>query len=500
MNVTNTGGADATLGEVSAAALGLAPPFTLDSTGTTCTTGMVLAKSSVGTCRLQILLMPTEIREYRQTLELDYSWGTGETRTLSQEIVMPTAPPLDVLARSIDYGVKPLHLSAPQEYTIRNRAATAVVLGDVTEAGLGLEPPFHRTGGTCVSGQSLTAHVSCSIQISFVPTAVESFASPAVVRYHVAQSGTPELSAPFTLRGTGTVPVRVSANWPLSQPAAPGTIGRDTVTFTNWGGATATVRAVSSAALGLAPPFSLARTTCITGTTLSPNGSCTLELEFSPTAIGTFEDELTLSYNYPDGATFFVSKRLSARAEANPSTNCFDTGCAAGQVCSATATGVGTCVDVPPPPPNCMAPCLWEARRHCLPVFGACTQEATTNSTLTCDANTGWTLEVWADPTPDVEHTSSSSRRFGAECFFERQFYVPYLLAYSATYTDGSQPIAFATRDFGTRNVYCGPHTGAESGLTPFVEWLTPECLAWASQYLGQTACQSVSTGTCSGS
>lgn len=508
VTIQNGGGADATLGEISAEALGLSPPFAIDAAHSTCTTGQVLAKSYVGLCTLRVLLKPSNVDFHRETIELRYSWGDGESRTASQDIMAIAAPPLQGFTTGGDFGMKPLHQSTINTYLIQNRSSSAVILGDLSDAGLGLSPPFARAGGTCTDNQSLSLYGTCTIGIRFTPTAVQAFASTATLRYGFASRGTLEFASQLNLQGTGAAPVRVSANLPLMQPAAPGTSRRDTVTFTNWGGAPAVLGTVSDAALGLAPPFSIAGGTCTTGATLAPQtGSCTLELQFSPAQVGTFQDELALAYTYANGAAFSISKRLSSRAEASPSTNCFDTGCAVGQVCSGTTPGVGTCIDVPPPPPNCMAPCLWEAQRHCLPVLGECTQEGTPTPTLTCDLDTGWAVQETIHPAPDESGGRVFSyRRFGSECFGERRsggrdFYY----SVGSAFTDGSQPIAYADNLFlqtGERNVYCGPYIGTQqppAGITPFLERQSPECSAWFSQYFGQMSCRSASPGSCSG-
>jgi hypothetical protein len=470
----------------------------------------VLAKSYGGNCTLYVLLTPSTVDFYRETVELDYSWGDGQTRSESQEIVVLAAPPLEGFTSNGDFGTRPLQLSTSRVYLIQNRGTNELVLGDSSDTGLGLTPPFQRAGGTCANGQRLSPNGTCTIWISFTPTDLQTYEITATLRYGLASRGALEFSNRLGLRGTGAAPVRVSANSPLSQPAAPGSTRRDRVTFTNWGGATAVLGTITDAALELAPPFSIAGGTCTTGATLAPQtGSCTLELQFSPTQLGTFQDELRLAYTYANGASFSISKRLSSRAQANPSANCFDTGCADGQVCSETTTGVGTCVDVPPPPPNCMAPCLWEARRHCLPVLGQCAQEGseTTATILTCDVDTGWTQQETRYSTlEDGRGTKFEYRQFGNECFAERRSDGrDIFFSVGSAFTDGSQPIAYADNLFvgvGDRNVYCGPYTGtraAPAGVTPFLERLSPECSAWKSQYLGQTTCRSTSPGTCSG-
>ncbi len=508
VRVQNVGGVDATLGEVSGAALGLAPPFALDTSRSTCTTGTVLAKSHVGTCTLEILFTPRDVGEYRQTLQLAYGWGDGETRSESHEIVANAKLPVVVFTPNGDsgaYWAKPLLLSTRQDHTVRNAGTSELILGDMSDAGLGLQPPFHRTGGTCATGQRLAGKTNCSIFVSFTPTALGGFTDTATIRWGFASRGTLEFSEQRSLFGAGTEPVRASRNVPLSEPTAPGSSRRDIVTLTNWGGAPAVLGTIDSAALGLAPPFSLAGGTCTTGAVLAPQtGSCTLELQFSPTSSGAFADELQVAYTY-GGAAFAISKPLSSRAQASPSANCFDTGCAAGQICSATSPGVGACVEVPPPPPNCMAPCLWEAFRHCLPSFGACTQGTSATTMLTCDANTGWAHEMKFANNPEDRITQNTFRRFGSACYVEqRRDMSDVFFSISSSFSDGAQVIAHSDNLFvepGSRHVFCGPYTEAPGGVTPFIERSSTECTAWKNQYLNSNllTCQSVSPGTCSG-
>lgn len=93
VTVTNGGGAGATLGDVSAQAIGLVSPFALDTTRTTCASGMLLLKSG-GSCKLYLLLAATEAGEYRTPLDFDYSWGSGEARSESHELVVNAVLPL----------------------------------------------------------------------------------------------------------------------------------------------------------------------------------------------------------------------------------------------------------------------------------------------------------------------------------------------------------------------------------------------------------------------
>ena len=94
----------------------------------------------------------------------------------------------------------------------------------------------------------------------------------------------------------------------------------------------------------------------------------------------------------PDGAT-----------SDGGSTNCYDTGCPSQHVCKEQpgTPGFGSCLFVPDPPVHCMAPCLWEARKNCLPVMRNCVRSATYYPNLggaVCDLDTGWRQAFMAGP------------------------------------------------------------------------------------------------------
>jgi hypothetical protein len=86
-------------------------------------------------------------------------------------------------------------------------------------------------------------------------------------------------------------------------------------------------------------------------------------------------------------------------AKWNPSTCACDSSLDAGVYsCPASTpldsrTNACTLPDIPDPPPYCVAPCVWEMVKRCLPVKQACTQATSPGDTKFCQLDTEWSLE-----------------------------------------------------------------------------------------------------------
>lgn len=512
VSVVNTGGVDAKLGEVSAAALGLAAPFSL--VGGTCTSGAVVPKS-YGSCTLQIGFMGSQAREYTQSLALSYGWGGGAgSGTLSVSVSGYGRAPI---ATSWDYRAfanRPLGSATETEVVVRNAGGYTVTLGDVSSSRLALEAPFFGAGGTCASGATLAPDGTCTIVARFAPTAIDTFEDGLEFEYNWAGSGVASFPHYQYISGSTVVPVTVSAEPTILAPVPVGGSAVQTLTVRNAGGEIAVLGTIDTAALGLAPPFVLAGGSCSTGLALAPNGgSCTLDVAFSAATPGAANANLVIRYGWAGSAiAFSVSHAIPATAMAPSSADCYATGCAAGQVCAqitSSAAGAGTCVSVPAPPPGCMAPCIWEARKNCLPVLGACNAQTVQNPsepsgqiTTLCDPATRWaTVE---DRRFGGVSFGAAYRHDAATCY-STGFNVLGNNRYEIPHTDGTGPIGvtlLTVPGIETRSVWCGPYTST-AGLDPAQSYqentTAPECVAWERQYLDWTRCRSQASGSCAG-
>jgi hypothetical protein len=226
---------------------------------------------------------------------------------------------------------------------------------------------------------------------------------------------------------------------------------------------------------------------------------------------------LEVRYSYPRNMDFTLSIPVRGVAAAVTPMDCFQTGCGSGQVClqvTSSGTGAGTCVEIPPPPPNCMAPCLWNARRSCLPVMGACNSSTTTDAsgqlvTLSCDPKTRWARQVNTD-SHDMPRRFTEERKNGNACFAElEQGFLGEGLTH--WFGDGTAGIAIARDDVGAiygypRHVWCGSYTqqqASDYSFKPsepaFIENDSTECKDWNATFLTLTECRISQSGTCAG-
>jgi len=156
--------------------------------------------------------------------------------------------------------------------------------------------PFSRTGGTC--GTTLAAATSCTITVTFAPTAVGAATGTATITASVAVTG-----APVTLTGTGTAPVVSATLTPTTHDY--GTVARGTTTagpiqvftLTNTGNVPLT--GIAQGVLGgtNATEWFVNRLVSTCGpagggqllgqTTLAPGAACVVTVQFRPSTTQT---------------------------------------------------------------------------------------------------------------------------------------------------------------------------------------------------------------------
>jgi len=167
--------------------------------------------------------------------------------------------------------------STAQSVTVSNPTSAAASVSSISTSG-----PFAQTNNC---GSSIAANGSCTVNVTFSPTATGTSTGSLTVN----AGG---VTSTVSLTGTGTAPGPVLSASPasLSFPSTlvGNTAASQTVTVTNSGTTAATVSSV--AATGA---FSQTNN-C---TTIAVNGSCTVTVKFAPTAGGTNSGTLTVNSN-----------------------------------------------------------------------------------------------------------------------------------------------------------------------------------------------------------
>jgi hypothetical protein len=133
-----------------------------------------------------------------------------------------------------------------------------------------------------------------------------------------------------------------------------------------------------------------------------------------------------------------------------------------------------------------MAPCVWEARKDCLPVLGNCTSDFSRGYAY-CNPQTGWYSARGGGT-----YASSTIGRYGQACFGG--------VGGPSGFISFSDENGFIASVSGNA-VYCGygPGTPIPPGVEPFIQSGAPECQAWEETYLSLTNCTNPTPGSCAG-
>ena len=265
--VKNTGGAPVSLGPVSASS-----PF-----AGTSQCGNTLAPS--GTCTLQVTFRPASAESFSGLLTLQSSVSGGAPAVpLSGNGVQPGS-----LAASgpLSFPATPVgSRSTAQAVTFKNTGGVSVPL-----AAPQASPEYSITSNSC--GASLEPNAVCTVSVAFAPTAAGDQRGTLTLTGSAA--GGPVASA--TLDGSGLAPARLAFT-PGSlafggQPART-TSASQTLMLQNAGGVATT----------LGPPvltgeYRITSNTC--GGTLAAGASCSIAVQFAPTASGSQPGSLSIA-------------------------------------------------------------------------------------------------------------------------------------------------------------------------------------------------------------
>jgi hypothetical protein len=181
--------------------------------------------------------------------------------------------------------------SLAYQYTYTNTGTSPITISTVTlTAGTG----FAITSNFCPAG--LQPNNSCNIAVVFTPSAAGAFSATLTV------NGT--VPAAINLSGTGINPsATLIGTAPLPFPANFGTVTvgqaqtvQQIYTYTNTSFAsTGGVFTITGFTLSDPTDFTVVFNNCNNGKVLTPNGSCTLQVQFNPKSAGVLNSNLTVT-------------------------------------------------------------------------------------------------------------------------------------------------------------------------------------------------------------
>ena len=245
------------------------------------TNSCVSAVAPGGVCTVSVSFTPTTSGIVMGTLTLTDNAATSP-QTISLTGTGALAPIVSLTPASLTLAAQSVGTrSAAQSVTVANTGSAALVITSIVATG-----DFAETN-SC--GASVAAGGSCSISVTFAPSAVGSRYGTVTLTDSAANS--PQT---ITLAGTGLAAPALTlsaASLSFSSQAVGTVSAAQSVTLTNSG--TAAMSITSIATSGDFPE------TGSCGLTLAVKAACTISITFSPTAAGSRTGALTITDNAP---------------------------------------------------------------------------------------------------------------------------------------------------------------------------------------------------------
>jgi hypothetical protein len=203
--------------------------------------------------------------------------GTGQNAT--------TTPPLTFSPSTLGFGNVGLGTTSSKNVSIKNAGSTSLTINSVTGGGYFTAAP----SGTTPCGGVLNAGKSCTVTVTFAPLV----AGGTLAGIDVLDTGSVGTQI-LTATGTGVLDVTLSpANFNFGSVAVGSTSSVEVVTVVNNLSTAVPITSVVASGDFISTPGGSPQ--C--GASIPANSSCTLGVEFAPTATGTISGALTVSYS-----------------------------------------------------------------------------------------------------------------------------------------------------------------------------------------------------------
>ena len=289
------------LGSVLIGSTGTAQAFTVKNTGSTASGTLTITVSdpefvmsadtctgtslaAAGTCTVNVALKPAAAGSLGAILNVANAGGTPGSLQLSG--IGLTAGALTVAPSSYDFLSIPLNqVSSDVSFTMTNTGGAATGALTVSSPGNG----FVVAGNTCSA--ALAPGKTCVFAVHFAPTVAGNATATVTVgdgtvfssvTLHGTGVGAPTLTiSPWSATFPATAIGQTNGSYPATTPVPSGT----TFTVTNLSSSSGDTGALTSTFTGAAAgDFAVASTNC--PATLSQGSSCTVVVNFTPTAAG----------------------------------------------------------------------------------------------------------------------------------------------------------------------------------------------------------------------
>jgi len=245
------------------------------------------------TCTVSVTFAPTAAGSRTASASIaDNAAGSPHTVALSGTGTLP-APAVTLSPASLAFGNQRVGTTSPSTSVTLTNSGTA----DLTISSIGItgtNASDYAQTNTCQS--PLAAGASCSISVTFAPTATGNRA--ASISIVDSATGSPHMVG---LSGTGTQPAvtLTPASLTFAGQTVNTTSGAQSVTLKNSGTAPLTITSIAPPAGPNAGDFAQTNTCPSAPATLAANGTCTISVTFTPSALGDRTAAINITNDVP---------------------------------------------------------------------------------------------------------------------------------------------------------------------------------------------------------
>jgi hypothetical protein len=240
-----------------------------------------------GGCTIQITFTPRGAGTYTAALTINDNAPGG-----IQSIVLSgsgaSGPAIEFAATTLSFPVTYVTKSTALPLTLMNIGTSTLKVKSISTTGA--DPSDFSHNSACI-GVSIAPNTSCTMQMKFSPKASGSLS--ATVQFVDNAATSPQS---IIMRGSGALfPAVKLSPTSLSFPAVKeGTSSTLPLTITNTGAGNLLVTTVSN--VGPHPGYFLDSTACV-GISILPEGTCTMQVTFTPASKGSFSATMKIADN-----------------------------------------------------------------------------------------------------------------------------------------------------------------------------------------------------------
>ncbi len=237
------------------------------------------------TCTMYVYFVPTASGTLNGNVTINNNGFFSQTNTvnltgLGSAIALSGSPAAfgNVLVKTT---------SPAKTVTVTNSGTNAITMGAITSTNT---TDYTVTKNTCpASGATLAAGASCAITITFTPQSTGAKRGTVVV--NDSDPSSPQL---IGLSGTGTSNVSLTPNSITFATTPVGIVSKVTaITLTNKTGVSITLAATPITVTG--PFVNVATTTCTADLVIAAGGTCVINVQFKPTAVGYAQGSISVA-------------------------------------------------------------------------------------------------------------------------------------------------------------------------------------------------------------